>query len=182
MIVWKSDDYNSVRRALLLDRDGVINERIVGGYVLHNRDLRLLPEFTNAVLPFVKARIPLIVVSNQACVGRELIDADGARSIMSDLAALLRQHGISIAGYLLCPHKREDNCACRKPAPGLLLTAAEIFDIALGQSPFIGDSPSDAEAGRAAGCPTYLVDPAQKSSYRTAFESAFGALGEKVTP
>ena len=73
--------------------------------------------------------------------------------------ALLASEGISLHAVRYCPHAPWESCQCRKPSPGLLLTAADEFGLDLGQSFIVGDKGSDIEAGHRAGCHTILLAP-----------------------
>ena len=174
VLAWVDPGVGRFERALLLDRDGVINVKIDDGYVLDfDRDFRLIDAFERAMAPFCDARIPAVIVSNQSCVGRGLIGREAMREVMTRVIAALRSRGIRIAGYVICPHAPDARCACRKPEPGLLFEAERRFGIRLGESAFIGDSATDATAGERAGCPTFLVDAADEARYFLAFEQAY---------
>ncbi len=149
------------RPAIFLDRDGVINERIVGGYVT-NWDAF---QFLNGVVPVLRElsrlRLPLIVVSNQAGVGRGFMSRTALANITERFVGRLARARVSIAAVYYCPHAPDAGCRCRKPRPGLLLQAARDWKIDLGRSILIGDSPSDVGAAQAAGCLSILFDPSK---------------------
>lgn len=147
------------RSAIFLDRDGVINERIVGGYVTHWSEFRFLEGSIAALRELSRFRLPLIVVSNQAGIGNRLMTRAALADITRRFVALLGRSGIRIAAVCYCPHTSDAGCPCRKPRPGLLLQAARDWRIELGRSILIGDSPSDIEAAHAAGCGSILFDP-----------------------
>jgi histidinol-phosphate phosphatase family protein len=98
----------------------------------------------------------MIVVSNQAAIGKGLLDSVGLEEITAQMNQALLADGTRLAAAYFCPHKPSDNCICRKPKPALLLSAAEDFNIDLRRSIFIGDSDSDVQAARAAGCASVL--------------------------
>lgn len=155
------------RPAIFLDRDGVINERVVGGYVTSWSEFRIL----NGVVPVLRElgrfRLPLIVVSNQGGVGKGLMSRAALGRITERFVAHLARAGAPLAAVYYCPHTADAGCRCRKPRPGLLLRAAHDCRIHLGRSILIGDSPSDVEAARAAGCQSILFDPRDGvSTYR----------------
>ncbi|HEY6291757.1 MAG TPA: HAD family hydrolase, partial [Terriglobia bacterium] len=137
------------RPVIFLDRDGVINERVVGGYVTNWSEFR----FLNGVVPVLRElrrfKLPLIVVSNQAGVGKRLMNRTALADITERFVARLARAAVPIAAVYYCPHAPDDGCRCRKPRPGLLLRAAHDWRIDLGRSILIGDSPSDVEAARA---------------------------------
>ncbi len=172
MIVWRRP-----RRALLLDRDGVVNVPPPGGFVLdYDRDFAFVPAFVSCVRPFAEAEIPIVVVSNQSCVGRGLISARAAQAAMDRMVRDLASLGIPIEGYAVCPHAPEAGCDCRKPKPGLLLECRQKLALDLGASAFVGDSETDLEAGAAAHCPSFRVDPNDERIYREGFAAAFGLM------
>jgi D-glycero-D-manno-heptose 1,7-bisphosphate phosphatase len=149
----------ATRPAIFLDRDGVINERIVGGYVTSWGQFRFLEGSIAMLRELGRFKLPLIVVSNQAGVGKGLMSRANLARITERFVSRLRRAGASIAAVYYCPHTADAGCRCRKPRPGLLLQAARDWRIDLGHSILIGDSPSDIEAARAAGCRSILFDP-----------------------
>lgn len=177
MIAWHDEHAPRARAALLVDRDGVVNRKIDGGYVLdYARDFRFIPDFIHCARRFCEAGVPIVVLSNQSCVGRGLMSEQQLRAVMERMIAELRIYGVRLSGYLICPHAPGEGCACRKPAPGLLHGAAAMFGLHLWDCAFIGDSPSDLEAARAAGCPGMLVNATQPARYRDAFKDAFSYI------
>jgi D-glycero-D-manno-heptose 1,7-bisphosphate phosphatase len=146
-----------VRRAVFLDRDGVINRAIV-------RDGRPYPPATVEaveVLPGVAdglarlhdAGFRLVVVTNQPDIARGTQGRDVVDAIHARLASLL-----PIDEFRVCDHDDDDLCACRKPKSGLLEEAARAAGIDLPASFMVGDRWRDVEAGRAAGCRTIFID------------------------
>jgi D-glycero-D-manno-heptose 1,7-bisphosphate phosphatase len=95
----------------------------------------------------------LIVVTNQPDLARGTQE----RTVVDEIHGLLRE-ALPIDAIYLCAHDDADCCACRKPAPGMLLTAAQEFGLDLGRSVMVGDRWRDVEAGRRAGCRTVFVD------------------------
>jgi D-glycero-D-manno-heptose 1,7-bisphosphate phosphatase len=93
----------------------------------------------------------IVLVTNQASVGRGLLSLEKAEAINRQLVETLRRSGIEIDGVFLCPHRPEDACDCRKPAPGLILRAAAALGLDLAASLLVGDAVSDLQAGMAAG-------------------------------
>lgn len=149
----------SGRKALFLDRDGVINKRAQPGkYILSPQEFELLPGVLEALKLAKKRGCLVIVVTNQSCVGKGLISEEGLRELHEHLKKLLSENGKCLvdAAYH-CPHLATENCACRKPGPKMFFDAAKQFGIDLSQSIFIGDSETDLQAGKAAGCPTFLI-------------------------
>jgi D-glycero-D-manno-heptose 1,7-bisphosphate phosphatase len=144
------------RRALFLDRDGVIN--VDTGYVHTAAQTHWLPGIFELVADAVRAGYAPVVVTNQAGIARgyysEAQFLDYTRWVHAQFAA----QGAPLLATFYCPHHPEAGlgalrvaCDCRKPAPGMLLAAAQALGIDLGASLMIGDTPADMEAARAAG-------------------------------
>ena len=142
--------------AIFIDRDGVINCRRAGDYVLNWSDFSFTPGITEALSELAKLRLPIIVISNQACVGKGLLTVSGLQDITTRMYEILAAGGILISAAYYCIHRVEDNCNCRKPKPALLYNAASNYNIDLNRSVFIGDSDTDMQAGLAAGCTPVL--------------------------
>jgi D-glycero-D-manno-heptose 1,7-bisphosphate phosphatase len=146
----------ALRRAVFLDRDGTLNRPAApGDYVRAPDALELIPGAAHAVGLLRRAGYLCVVTSNQRGVALGLMTEDDLAAVDLRLHELLR--GIDASYY--CVHAIGSGCGCRKPEPGLLLTAAEELRIDLGASWMVGDSPADEQAGRAAGCRTLLVRP-----------------------
>lgn len=153
--------YDNQRPAIFLDRDGVLNPE--KGFLTRWQDYELLPSVAEAVKELNRRRWPVIVVTNQSGLARNLMTETDLRLIHNRLDQLLAERGAWVDDLYYCPHHPdkgypEENpalkvvCSCRKPAPGMLLLAAERHNIYLQGSWMIGDARRDIEAGRAAGC------------------------------
>ncbi len=143
--------------AVLLDRDGTINEKAPeGDYVTGPERLVLLPGAAAAIRRLNESGIPVAVVTNQRgiALGR-MTEADLA-AVHARLDELLGAERARIDAYLHCPHDR-DSCDCRKPLPGLVLRAARELHVDPADTVVIGDRHSDLDAGRAAGARTIGV-------------------------
>ena len=152
-----------MKKAAFLDRDGVINQRAAGhGYVAHWREFRFMDGALDLLKALSDKDYRLVVVTNQQGVGKGLVDISALQTIHRNLCAAACQHGAAIDGVFFCPHLATENCACRKPRPGLIHRAIEEFGGALdlSQSWMIGDSPRDIQAGAAVGLNTLLVGEA----------------------
>lgn len=149
------------RPALFLDRDGVIN--VDHGYVHREADF----EFVDSIFPLVAAAngagYAVIVVTNQAGIGRGYYSEADFHALTEWMCARFLANGASIDAVYFCPDhpqhgigrfKRQSDC--RKPAPGMLLQAERDHTLDLARSVLIGDKPSDIEAGRRAGVGTLL--------------------------
>jgi D-glycero-D-manno-heptose 1,7-bisphosphate phosphatase len=145
-------------RAVFLDRDGVINQKQPEGrYVTRWTEFRFLPAAFEAIALLNRTGFSAIVVTNQRCVARGLIGAHELELLHSRMCSELKLAGAFITEVYYCPHDTQPSCICRKPAPGMLLQAAQDHEIDLGNSWMIGDSAADIEAGRRAGCKTAFI-------------------------
>ncbi len=155
---------------MFLDRDGVLIEGVpdpVSGLLesaLRVQDVRLLPGVATAMTALSAAGYALVCVSNQPAAAKGKITLEQTRAIHERVIELLAERGASLDASYLCPHHPEGivpalamRCTCRKPAPGMLLEASRRFGLGLGRAWMVGDTDTDVEAGRAAGCRTALL-------------------------
>jgi D-glycero-D-manno-heptose 1,7-bisphosphate phosphatase len=180
VVSWTSGALRFGSSVLFLDRDGVINRHLDGGYVLSWDQFEPLPIFEEAVSGFREAGIALVVVSNQSCVSRGMIGLGELDRIFSSMVEYFEERRIPIAAYVFCPHQPTDACECRKPRPGMFFEAEDRFGIDLRRSVMIGDQQSDVEAGRAARVRTFRVDADDPASYLDTFRRARGLLARGV--
>ncbi|MBK6933325.1 MAG: HAD family hydrolase [Saprospirales bacterium] len=144
--------------ALFLDRDGVINRRVPGDYIRQPADF--IPQ-TGALeaLRLLAGRFGrIVVVTNQAGVGKGLMDERDLEAVHRKMLALAQAAGGRIDGVYVCPHRPGSGCTCRKPATGMALQAlADFPDIDVAHSWMVGDSVSDMQLGYAMGMKTALI-------------------------
>jgi histidinol-phosphate phosphatase family protein len=143
-------------RAVFLDRDGVINRRRPD-HVKSWSEFQFLPGSLAAIRALREMGEHVVVVTNQSVVGRGMISETALLSIHRRMIDAVEQAGGSIAGVYACLHSPERGCECRKPQIGLLVSAADELGIRLRDSVLVGDSPSDVEAARSAGCKAIFV-------------------------
>jgi D-glycero-D-manno-heptose 1,7-bisphosphate phosphatase len=147
----------TVNAAVFLDRDGVLNQTVVRDRVphppAHVSACVLLPGVREACENLRIAGYLLFVVTNQPDVAR----GHQTRAHVEGINAWI-QATLPVQQVLTCYHDNADHCACRKPKPGMLLQAAQVWDVALPESVMVGDRWSDVEAGRAAGCKSILIE------------------------
>lgn len=135
---------------IFLDRDGVIIENRPD-YVKSWAEVRFIPLALQALARCTHLPYHIVVITNQAGIGRGLITRAEVDEIHRGIQAEISQAGGRIDAIYLCPHLPEDHCLCRKPQPGMILQAAEALQIDLPRSILIGDNLSDLQAGLAAG-------------------------------
>lgn len=145
-------------RALFLDRDGVINERLLT-LVRRPEQFRFRPGVPEAIARAHRAGWKVVVATNQWPVGAGVIAADALARIHDLMVTGVENAGGRIDAIYACVHPPRQACECAKPAPGMLLRAAREHDLHLGSSWMVGDQLKDLAAGRAAGCRTVLVNP-----------------------
>lgn len=145
------------RRAVFLDRDGVVNRAILRDGKPYApsvaSDLRLLPGVREACNRLREAGFALILITNQPDIARGLVSAEQVSEMNRRLQQFLRLDGVGV-----CPHDDSAHCICRKPQPGLLLEAARVMNIDLGSSFIVGDRWRDIAAGHRAGCQAIFID------------------------
>jgi len=146
----------SQRRAVFLDRDGVISVNR-SDYVKTWDEFVFLPRSLKAIHRLAASHFVIAVTTNQSVVGRGLMTETTLRDIHTRMLAQVERAGGRIDALYYCPHRPEDQCDCRKPSTGMYLRAAHDFDIALAQSIVVGDALDDIAAARAIGAKPILV-------------------------
>lgn len=151
------------QRVVFLDRDGTINRYV--GFLRKPEELELLDDAAEAIRKINQSGYLAIVVTNQPVIARGEVTWERLDEIHRKLETLLGREGAYLDDIFVCPHHPDKgfpnerpeykiDCRCRKPKPGLLLQAAEKYNIDLVNSWMVGDSPQDVAAGQAAGCRT----------------------------
>jgi D-glycero-D-manno-heptose 1,7-bisphosphate phosphatase len=142
--------------AAFIDRDGVINEEL--DYVHRIDDFHILPGVVDGLRLLRQHGFELVVVTNQAGIGRGLYTEADYQQLNAHMQAQFASAGAPLAAVYHCPHhptaatgRYRIECNCRKPRPGMLLRAAQDLNLDLSRSVIVGDKQSDLEAGRAAG-------------------------------
>ena len=154
---WESMAAGGKRRAVFLDRDGVINRAFVrDGKPLPPptlQELEILPGVPEALRDLKQHGFELLVVTNQPDVGRGKQSRESLDAMHRSLSASL-----PIDDIFVCTHTDQEKCDCRKPLPGMILEAARKHNIDLAASFMVGDRWRDVDAGYNAGCKTILID------------------------
>ena len=154
------------QKAIFLDRDGTINKYV--GFLRNIDDFELLPKASAAIKLINRSGYLAIVVTNQPVIARGEVTFAELDEIHNKMETLLGMDGAYLNGIYFCPHHPDSgfdgeirelkfDCDCRKPKPGMLLKAAEDFNIDLENSWMIGDGQHDKGAGEAAGCRTKII-------------------------
>jgi D-glycero-D-manno-heptose 1,7-bisphosphate phosphatase len=148
------------QKAVILDRDGVLNERPPQAhYVLNWSEFKWLPGAAEAMGMLSQAGYKLLVATNQPGIARGMLTEQELNGLHEHMRQDLSRSGVHLDAIYHCPHGWDEGCFCRKPSPGMLFQAQREFHLDLTKTLFIGDDERDEEAGRAAGCNTALVTP-----------------------
>jgi histidinol-phosphate phosphatase family protein len=164
-----------MRRAVFLDRDGVINRKPPeGSYVRTWSEFEFLPDAVEGLAALTADGANLFLVTNQRGVARGIVDANELAEINSRMVEALASAGVRMSGVYVCPHD-EGECQCRKPGIELFLRAKREHPwISFPSSDLVGDSLSDLEAGHRLDMRLWLVGEDERAA---AVEREAGARG-----
>ena len=149
---------------VFLDRDGVIN-RMRSDYVKSWEEFDILPGSIEAMARISRSGRAVIVLTNQSAIGQGLVSDATVAGIHRRLSALVEAAGGHIDAFFVCPHRRDQACDCRKPAPGLFLRASRELGVELTRAVMVGDQPSDVAAAESVGCAVIVVENEFKGSH-----------------
>ena len=164
------------QKAIFLDRDGTINKYV--GFLRNIDDFELMDGVAEAIRKINESGYLAIVVTNQPVIARGEVSFEELEEIHNKMETLLGKEGAYLDAIYYCPHhphkgyegerpELKIDCECRKPKPGMLLTAAEDFNIDLSRSWMVGDGENDIKAGINAGCKTVLLSNGNESYGQT---------------
>ncbi len=143
-------------KLVILGRDGVLNE-FREGHVTTPEEWLPVPGALEAVSRMNHAGWHVVVATNQAGIGRGMIDMSAVNAVHVHMNEMLLAHGARLDAVFFCPHTPEDGCDCRKPKPGLMVDIGRRYGVDLSQVPMVGDTARDLQAAHAAGCEAHLV-------------------------
>lgn len=145
----------SPRKAIFLDRDGVINEEIE--YLHEPEKFKFVKGALEGIKKMQDMGFAIVIVTNQAGIGLGYFTKEDFFRVNKVMLRGFYDNGIIISKIYFCPHSLSDNCTCRKPKIGLFKRAREDLNIDFGSSFVIGDKVSDIEAGKKIGAKTIFV-------------------------
>lgn len=148
---------NNKKKAVFLDRDGVINKEV--NYLSNPDDFEFIEGSIEALKILKKKKFLLIVITNQAGIARGYYTEKALNQIHDKMSKILKQNNVVLDDIYYCPHHPDFTgpCNCRKPKPGMILKAKKKFNINLQSSFVVGDTLNDIRAGLNAKCITVLV-------------------------
>ncbi len=164
------------RPAIFLDRDGTLIEEV--GYLSDPDHVRLLPGVARALARLKAAGFALVVISNQAGVGRGRFPLARVHEVMARMRRLLRAEGVELDAIYFCPHAPDAGCGCRKPGTELIERAADDLLLRARGSAMIGDKALDVETGKRAGMRGVLVE----TGYGKEEAATLAARGAETAP
>jgi len=144
------------RKAIFLDRDGVINEERKD-YVKNVKEFKIKSDVGKTIKILKDHGFLVIIITNQSAINRKILSVQKLNEIHDYFNNYLKKYNTFVDGIYFCPHNPNENCECRKPKPGLLLKAKKDFDMLFKDSWMIGDSQTDIEVAKTVGCNSILL-------------------------
>lgn len=189
MLVWFGAAKPRYGRFLLLDRDGVVNENRPD-YVKSLAEVRFYRDALEALAYLERNDVGVILISNQSGINRGLIGWDDFWEMHAGVIRRVEECGGTIQAAFYCPHRPDENCQCRKPAPAMIFSACRFAGIDPSQTFFFGDSESDIEAAQNAGCPGVRICRADsratgpcgpdKPNFKTLLDAVLSIYGKNI--
>lgn len=181
----KSKNLSRKQKAVFLDRDGTIN--VYKGFIRDIEEIELIEGAAEAIAKLNESGYLVIVVTNQPVIARGECTFEEVERMHEKIETLLGEKGAFVDDIFYCPHHTDKgfegerpelkfDCDCRKPKPGLLLQAAEKYNIDLGNSYMVGDGMNDVEAGKRAGCTSILLGEGENVICRKNLPEAVEAI------
>lgn len=177
------------QKAIFLDRDGTINKYV--GFLRNIDEFELLNGVAAAIRKINESGYLAIVVTNQPVIARGEVSFEELEEIHNKMETLLGKEGAYLDAIYYCPHhphkgyegerpELKIDCECRKPKPGMLLEAAERFNVDLSQSWMVGDGENDVKAGINAGCKTALLSKENENYGQVETVKSLGEFVDRV--
>jgi histidinol-phosphate phosphatase family protein len=151
------------RKAVFVDKDGTLVPDIP--YNVDASLIRLEAGVAEGLRALQAAGYIIVIISNQSGIAHGYFTVEQFQGVQVKIRSLLADEGITLSGFYYCPHHPQGYCGCRKPKPGLILSAAKELQIELNGSWMIGDILNDVEAGRRAGCKTVLINNGNETEW-----------------
>ncbi|MDA8232972.1 MAG: HAD family hydrolase [Magnetospirillum sp.] len=161
------------RRFVLIDRDGTIN--VEKHYLSDPDQLELIPGAAEGIRLLKAAGLGVCVVTNQSGIGRGYFGLDRLEEVHARLKGMLDAEGAGVDGIYICPHGPDEDCACRKPLPGMIEQAAAEHGFDPVRAFVIGDKEADIGMGRAVGATTFLVRTGYGAEHEAATKADYVA-------
>jgi D-glycero-D-manno-heptose 1,7-bisphosphate phosphatase len=165
MLVWIGSPHLVGSRLLFLDRDGVLNHDRPD-YVKSYSEFAFYPDALTTLRRLRLRNVSVVIISNQSGLNRGLIKRSDFWFMHQKMVETIREAGGDLSAAFYCPHRPEERCTCRKPAPGLLLAASRLYQVALDSTFFIGDRATDLQAAVAAGSRPVYLDRLDSGDFR----------------
>lgn len=154
----QSADALTGRKAIFLDRDGVINQKVPDTrYITRVSEFHFLPGVGEALSIFKNLGFLLVLITNQRGIARGLMTGEDLDAVHDHMQRELGKQYAPLDAIYHCPHEEFEYCNCRKPEPGMILAASKDLNIDLEASYMVGDSVCDIGAGQGAGVKTICI-------------------------
>ncbi|OHD12143.1 MAG: hypothetical protein A2086_16465 [Spirochaetes bacterium GWD1_27_9] len=160
--------------SVFLDRDGVINKRLMADYVKSWDEFEFMPDVLTSIAGLAKIFGRIFVVTNQQGIGKKIMSLSDFEIINNKMLSQITIHNGRVDKVYFCPHLKEDNCSCRKPKIGMILQAKNDFcEIDLKKAIMVGDTKSDIQLGKNADLITVGIGDETKNIGDFSFNSLF---------
>lgn len=164
---------------VILDRDGVINEDSAD-FIKSLAEWIPIPGSIKAIARLSRAGFTVVVATNQSGLGRGLFTVEDLDAMHLRLSSLVEESGGRLSGIYYCPHRPDEGCDCRKPAPGLLDAISRDLRVELHNAVIVGDSLRDLQAGLARGCEPILVRTGKGADTEASLRAAGNSLVQSL--
>lgn len=138
-------------KAIFLDRDGVLNPYLPEDYIKSPNQWQWQKNSIKALEFLAQKNVQIFIITNQSCINRKFVSYRTVLATHDRIKSELQRYNITGVNFQICHHHPEDCCNCRKPKPGLLVSICKTYHLKPSDHWFIGDSPTDIEAGQQAG-------------------------------